>query len=388
MTLPSGSSILRLLWLCFFSLPLYAQTGPLHSPLSPFLVQSETIPPASHELSLRFDYPIITINRKEFVGAGSADRFIEQFQMADNATNRDWFDRIRAAFSGRYEKGFAIKHPEPGRPCIVMSEGSYQDHVLGEGFLNILSEYSYHPYTEEQKQFETMVLYHEIGHCFESYDPLRAEHFADVFSALFQLRESGDWAALDKKLIPNRTLNLINGDFTHYSVPSLRAIHNWIDEPRELRTMGNPEIIQLAHIIVNDFENVPDQETLVRLRTQLQYILLEIAISIDQMDIDYFASDTSDRIEALRDQLILRQAENRRLLYELFADLEPGDLHAMEQLLHDVARSMYTVRHSQNDFYNEVQEVTYRIDVQNLYEAAGFQTKEAKSAITLIQASL
>jgi len=388
MTLPPGSLMIRLLWLCLLSLPLYAQPLPHHSPLSPFLTNPETISQASHQLSLRFDYPIITISRKDFVRPGAAERLIEQFQMADNATNMDWFEHIRDAFSDRYEKGFAIKHPEPGLPCVVMSEGSYQDHVLGEGFLNILSEYTYHPYAEEQQLFETMVLYHEIGHCFESYDPLRAEHFADIFSALFQLRERGDWGALDRELIPNRTLNLINGDFTHYSVPSLRAIHNWIDEPRELRKMGTHEIIQLAHIIVNESENVPDQESLVRLRTQLQYLLLEIAISIDQMDIDYFASDPSDQIEALRDQLILRQAENRRLLYELLADLEPGDPFAMEQLLHDVARSMYTVRRSQDDLYNEVQEATYRIDVQNLYEAAGFQPKAAKSALTLIQASL
>jgi len=388
MTLPSCSSIIRLLWLCLFSLPLCAQPLPHHTPLSPFLVKPETISKASHVLSLRFDYPIITIDRKVFAHPGAADRLIEKFKMADNATNRDWFERIRAVFSGRYEKGFAIKHPEPGRPCIVMSEGSYQDHVLGEGFLNILSEYSYHPYTKEPEQFETMVLYHEIGHCFESYDPLRAEHFADVFSALFQLRQSSDWTALDRKLIPNRTLNLINGDYTHYSVPSLRAIHNWIDEPRELREMGTPEIIQLAHIIVNESENVPDQEALVRLRTQLQYFLLQMAISIDQMDIDYFASDTSDRIEALRDQLILRQAENRRLLYELFTDLEPGDLYAMEQLLDDVARSMHTVRSNQNDLYNEVQETAYRIDVENLYEAAGFQTRGAGLTTSFLQSSL
>ena len=114
MALPSGSSMIRLLWLCFISLPLYAENAADHSPLSPHLTNHESIPQTSHALSLRFDYPIMIIDRKDFVGPGAADRLINKFQMADNATNSNWFERIRAAFSGHYEKGFAIKHPDVG----------------------------------------------------------------------------------------------------------------------------------------------------------------------------------------------------------------------------------------------------------------------------------
>lgn len=378
---------LQRLCLCLLCLPLFTQAAPEPSPLSPYLSNNANISATSHQLSRRFDYPIINITREAFAGPEAAEDLINQLRLTDSANTQAWLDRIREAFSGGYDKGFAIQHPDPGLPCLVMSDGSYQDHVLGEGFLNILSEYTYHPYAEEQQQFETMVLYHEIGHCFESYEPVRAEHFADVFSALFLLRETNSWMPLTSKLIPNRTLNLINGDYAHYSVQSLRAIYDWTDDPRALSDIGTQEIIQLAHIIVNDPGNVPEKEDLVRLRTQLQYILLEIAITIDQMDIDYFASDTSDQIEALRDQLIRRQGENQRLLVELFADLEPGDHYAMELLLHDVARSMYRVRSVQNDLYNEVQQVNYRIDVQNLFEAAGFDSP-ALMSMSLLQSSL
>lgn len=378
---------LQLLCLCLLSLPLFAQAKPYPSPLSPYLSNTANISATSHQLSRRFDYPIIAITREAFSGPEAAEDLISQLRLTDSANTQAWLERIREAFSGGYDKGFAIQHPDPGLPCLVMSEGSFDDHVLGENFLNILSDYTYHPYSEDQAAFETMVLYHEIGHCFESYDLVRAEHFADVFSALFLLRETNSWVPLASKLIPNRTLNLINGDYAHYSVQSLRAIYDWIDDPKALSDMGNREIIQLAHIIVNEPGNVPEKEDLVRLRTQLQYILLEIAITIDQMDIDYFASDTSDQIEALRDQLILRQEENQRLLVELLADLEPGDHYAMELLLNDVARSMYRVRSVQNDLYNEIQEVSYRLDVQNLFEAAGFGSPTL-AGISLPQSSL
>ncbi len=71
------------------------------------------------------------------------------------------------------------------------------------------------PYSEDQAAFETLALYHEIGHCFKNYEPVRAEHFADVFSALFLFRETNSRVPLASKLFPNRTLNLTIGDYAH-----------------------------------------------------------------------------------------------------------------------------------------------------------------------------
>jgi hypothetical protein len=250
---------------------------------------------------------------------------------------------------------------------------------MGENFLDILVDYAYNPYANNPEQFEQMVLFHELGHCFESYDAIRAEHFADVFAALFLLKQQQDWAVLYEELIPSRTLNLVNGDYQHYSASALRSIRKWIDDPTELQGYDTHELIQLAHIIINDEHAVPGEDEIQRLQTQLQFMVLEIAIDIDRQDIDFFADDPSDRAEQIRDYLVQRQARNRQQLHGLLDDIEPGDTHLVRELLEDIAINMYRVRKSRTDMYNDLQKSGYVSDVENLFRAAGFPVTQQVS---------
>jgi hypothetical protein len=346
------------------------------SPLEHFLSDSGAVHPYSHTLSRQFDYPIIFVSQADRNNPAYRQTLKQNLRLADNASNRLWLQKVHTALGQFFASGFTIKNDTTGQPCLITTAGSYDEHVTGENFLDLLSEYHYNPYRDRPEEFETMVLYHEIGHCFEYYDPVRAEHFADVMAGLFLLREKADWAVLDQEMIPNRTLNLLNGDFEHYSVTALNHIHDWVESPDELTNYDNNELIQLAHLIINSPGALPNEAQLNRLRTQLQFIILEIAIEIDQLDIEYFAGDTSDKVEEIRDYLVQRQASNRLELYGLLDDLEPGDVHQMKQLLGEIASNMYQVRLARNDLFNDPQTATYHRDVESLFEAVGFPAEE------------
>ncbi len=346
------------------------------SPLDRFLNDSDAVHPYSHTLSRQFDYPIIFVSQADRNNPAYRASLKRNLKLADNADNRAWQLKVNTALGQFFASGFTIKNDTAGQPCLITTAGSYDEHVTGENFLDLLSEYYYNPYRGRPDDFEAMVLYHEIGHCFEYYDPVRAEHFADVLAGLFLLREKTDWAVLDEEMIPNRTLNLLNGDFEHYSVAALKLIHDWVETPDELNNYDNNELIQLAHIIINSPGALPNEAELSRLRTQLQFIILEIAIEIDQLDIEYFADDTSDQVEEIRDYLVQRQASNKLELYGLLDDLEPGDVHEMKQMLTEIASNMYRVRLARNDLFNDPQTATYHRDVESLFEAVGFPAEE------------
>lgn len=364
--------LLIFLLLIAFSSGSYAD----RSPLDPFLNDSGAVHPYSHTLSRQFDYPIIFVSQADRNNPAYRKALQQSLILADNAENNAWQKKVDTALGQFLASGFTIKNGTAGQPCLITTAGSYNEHVTGENFLDLLSEYHYNPYRDRPNDFEAMVLYHEIGHCFEYYEPMRAEHFADVLAGLLLLREKASWAVLDQDMIPNRTLNLLNGDFEHYSVAALERIHEWVDSPGELNNYDSNELIQLAHIIINSPGALPNETQLSRLRTQLQFVILEIAIEIDQLDIEYFADDTSDQVEEIRDYLVQRQGNNKLELYSLLDDLEPGDTYQMKQLLSEIASNMYQVRLARNDLFNDPQTSTYHRDVENLFEAAGFPAED------------
>lgn len=119
------------------------------------------------------------------------------------------------------------------------------------------------------------VLSHEIFHCYDlmkvsqteigmrvikhgsAYFTHHGEVGADAFAALVHMRGGGDKALL-RQIRDFRTLNLLNGDATHYTARTLDHIL-WNYDQRRLKQFNMRQIVELAHEIRAQTVLTPDE---------------------------------------------------------------------------------------------------------------------------------
>lgn len=119
------------------------------------------------------------------------------------------------------------------------------------------------------------VLNHEIFHCYDlmkvsqteigmrvikhgsAYFSHHGEVGADAFAALVHIRGGGDKALL-RQIRDFRTLNLLNGDATHYTARTLDHIL-WNYDQQRLKHFNMRQIVELAHAIRAQTALAPDE---------------------------------------------------------------------------------------------------------------------------------
>ncbi|MBI2380225.1 MAG: hypothetical protein HYV16_05695 [Gammaproteobacteria bacterium] len=360
----SWSSLLSVCF-CLAAGPVLAGPNPLERALAePTLVSAE-----SRRLSAWIGAPVLLLAPADYREPARRERLLDALGLASAPR-----ERYRRALARAGNAGFMLRPLAADLPCLLAVEGSYDERALAPHFVDLLGDYPYQAYRGRPALYTRMVLYHELGHCFETESGPRSEAFADVFAMLVLACEDGpDGEALPRQVL-SRLLALAEGDTSHYSLPALAALRAWrAGLPGECDS--GADLLQLSRDIVGVAASRPPPE----LARSSLYLALSLALYFDAQNLAVLDRDTRDAAEALREAVMLREARHRARKQDLDEAQRPGDAHAQEQLALSLAQAMYDLRRLNDDLYNPVQLALFRREVEDLYRVLGLRP-EAPSA--------
>lgn len=339
----------KLIFILLTSLSLHAMA----SPLNQFLKNPALASTKSHQLSEQFNFPIWLIDQAN-------PKLLNNLKLPEHPQKAAWFDRYQRGLTGHHQAGFTLKIPGESLPCIISIPGSYQQHVETPSLMELLTEYQYNPWQGQPAAFNKMVLFHEIGHCFENLpDTASAERFADLF-ALLMLGASQQ--TLEQQL-NGRFFSLLKGDEKHFSNLALRKMYQNLPTQKEQ--------LPLARVVSLALSYATQQQNLGEVDRWVEYLRLHWAVMLDQQDLNIIADDPSDDMEMLRDQFIARQQHNLQQIYQLDESMDPSDYQQVKNLLVSMVQQMLSVRLHRGELENQVQQGLFLADISLLFRSYG-----------------
>ncbi|PVZ70592.1 hypothetical protein [Pelagibaculum spongiae] len=324
------------------------------SPLSKFLNDSTVASDYSHQLSQQFNFPIWLIERP-------SAQLLEQLNLPQHPQKESWLARYQRGLSQATQAGFSLKIPGEYLPCMISLPGSYQSHVETPALIELLTEYPYNPWQGQAEAFNKMVLFHEIGHCFENLpDSASAERFADLFAVLML----GASEHTMQRQLNGRFFSLLKGDQQHFSNLALQKMF------QDIATQYEP--LPLDTVVSLATRYATQQQELSQVDRWVEYLRLHWAVMLDQQDLNIIGNDTSDDMEALRDQFISRYQQNLQIIYQIDESFDPNDYHEIKNLIISMAQQMLSVRLQRGELENQVQQGLFLADINLLFTSYGF----------------
>jgi len=319
----------------------------------------------SINISEQFNRPIVVLSPHQQQALEAREKLLHTFILPVEKSTDDWWRRYQQGliYSSSH-LGFSVKQPDNlNLPCVVSVGEGYQELVANGGVFNQLTRYNYHPFQNLERDYQEMVLWHEVGHCFETYGGVLGEVYADLFAVLARSQKIPTTQALQQQ-IRMRRQEFFDGDALHYSSEFLTYLQPAI---RSLRLDSMTDMPTLVHLLVAD--TLRHMKPSARWEKWADWSQDKLAVKYTDILLRKLKHPLSDREEAIYDQLI---AVREQLKTDLSSRaLAVNQQQATPVYLQQIISDMVYIRASRNDLFNELQVVELRSDVEQLAIALG-----------------
>ncbi|MCO7226938.1 hypothetical protein [Pleionea sp. CnH1-48] len=353
---------LKMLVVCwiFIYWPMVSVANEQSSPLNEFFIEPDKLSLQSHQLSRRYNRAIVLLDETQGVNWAQRRAVLHGMKLPSEQRTDKWWQRYEQGLLQTIHAGFALKQPDHLKlPCIISVGSSFEHHVERGGLVAGLFDYNYHPYSDKASEYEKMVLLHEIGHCFENYDDVYAEAYADVFAYLVLNMEHQASEFLERQT-SMRTMELLEGDSLHYSAHAL----NLVKEHKANKPDSIARASKIAHDMIQTMITAVKKDLKAN-RWFAEFTQNQLQIKLVDYQINRLIDKVDDYSEARRDYLTEARVDliKRRVELEQFTQMYKNYRAEMVQ---QVVEQMYRERETRGDLYNEVEISAFRNDVETL----------------------
>ncbi|NVJ50274.1 MAG: hypothetical protein HWE11_07810 [Gammaproteobacteria bacterium] len=329
-----------------------------------YFLNTEQLTPQSIALSQRFGRAIVVLSAEQSRNVALREALLHSMVLPVQRETDQWWQRYQQGLILESRQGgYTLKQPDNlTLPCIVSVGSGYHSHVDRGGLFNQMTRYNYHPFSNREEAYQTMVLWHEVGHCFETYGGVEGEVYADLFAILAHKSSIHRQTALQHQ-VEMRRQEFFDGDELHYTAEQLMQLAALIDHAGDTERQ-QPQFVHwlMAVIMLPDGAVNAPSGTAELARNRL-------AIKYTEQLLAQLKPPLSDRQEQAYWQLT---AMKNSFQQALAATAKPQRHQARIQLkFRALVADMYRIRMRRDDLYNDLQWNEFREDVEFIASAMG-----------------